>query len=454
MFSRLFTVIMIFITVGIMPAKAWMFTQNNISYTTLDESTATVTGCDKSLVDAVIPETVDYDGTTYTVVAIANNAFNGNSTLETLTAPESIKSTGTNIFFFAKKIREVSLPGVTSLGESAFYLSSVAKVTLGAALTALPKDAFNSCSSLREVDLSNIRNIGRTAFRKCTLDNVDIADGTTLDVGAFQESNIASMTMTGNITLPTGSTAFDKAKVTHLTLIDVNFSGSTNAVNPAVDKLDIYQTLSTPMNIGFTPYQTGAKSIYLDADTKTLESSSSMSPFCNSATLQDVTFGPQATLIKASMFYNCPQLRTVKFSANVTEVEKTAFENCNAITSVECDSPVPPACSPDAFTATAYANATLQVPQASLEAYAAAEGWSKFTNIKGAVSGLEDIATDDNNLVKTDGSRIVFLCSPDTKVSVYTFDGRLVYSGAPRDITPGHGCYIVMIGHHPVRLIL
>lgn len=260
------------------------------------------------------------------------------------------------------------------------------------------------------------------------------------------------MTMTGNIELPASSSSFDNATVAKLTLIDVRFSGSTNAIKPTVDRLEIYQTLSTPMNILFCASK--AKSIYLDADTKTLESSSSLSPFSNASTLQDVTFGPKATVVNTNMFYNCTQLKTVSLSANVTEVNNASFNNCNALTLVECNSLEPPTCSPDAFTSTAYSNATLQVPAASLQAYAAAEGWSKFVNIKGSESGLEDIATDARNLVKTDGAHIVFLCPSETQVSVYSFDGRLIYSGQPRDLTPGHGCYIVMIGHQPVRLLL
>ncbi len=448
--NRFFATAVFMAVAGVLSAHAWIFTQDKIVYQTIDDATVTVDGCDASLVNVVIPSSVVYKEKTYEVVSISERAF-ASSSIETLTAAKSVVELGSQAFFLASSLREVSLPGLTTMGEGAFYLSGVGKVVLGDKLTALPKDAFNSCKSKLEVNLSHIETIGATAFRKCVMDNVEIHDGTTLEKAAFQECNIGSMTISGTINLPNGSFVFDRGKVAQLTLVDVDFSSSRDAVNPAVEKLEILQKDRSAMNIGNVPYTTKAKSIYLDIDMETLEMSS-VSPFGNSSALQEVVMGPRVKTLISNMFYNCSKLGTVVMSASMTEIGRGAFTGCNSIGLVECNAAEPPVCASDAFTSTVYGTAQLKVPEGCREAYAAADGWSLFTHIEGTLSGIGNVDIEGDCTVKVAGGRIIFDCPAGSVVAVYSVDGRLVYQGPACDLMPGRGVYIVRVGRHSVRV--
>ena len=82
------------------------------------------------LTTATIPESVTYNGTTYSVTSIGNSAFSNCSSLTSVTIPHS----------------------VTSIGGSAFASCySLTSVTLGKNLTSIEKGAFSSCYKIQEV---------------------------------------------------------------------------------------------------------------------------------------------------------------------------------------------------------------------------------------------------------------------------------------------------------------
>lgn len=201
------------------------------------------------------------------------------------------------------------------------------------------------------------------------MDVVSISEGTTLDKGAFQESNIASMTIKGKIKLPKTSNVFDKAKVETLTLIDVDFSDNVNAVNPTVVNLNILQEDNDNIILGNTPSKSGAKKCYIDAN---IQKPKSVSPFSNSDYLTELSFGPKVKVIFETMFYSSPKISVVKLSDGLEEIEHSAFSDCNGIVHVECPAALPPLCAPTAFTDMVYKSAELQVPAESKDSYAAA----------------------------------------------------------------------------------
>ncbi len=78
----------------------------------------------------VIPASVTYNGTTYSVTSIGNSAFYECSSLTSVTIGNS----------------------VTSIGDGAFqYCSSLTSVTIGNSVTSIGYDAFYYCSSLTSI---------------------------------------------------------------------------------------------------------------------------------------------------------------------------------------------------------------------------------------------------------------------------------------------------------------
>ncbi|MBO7119236.1 MAG: leucine-rich repeat domain-containing protein [Bacteroidaceae bacterium] len=88
-------------------------------------STATVTYRDQNYNsysgDVVIPESVTYNGKTYSVTSIGYRAFSDCSSLTSITIPNSVGYIGTAAFMFCSSLTSITIPeSVTSIGNYAF----------------------------------------------------------------------------------------------------------------------------------------------------------------------------------------------------------------------------------------------------------------------------------------------------------------------------------------------
>ena len=75
-----------------------------------------------SITTAIIPAIVTYQGTTYDVTAIGNDAFEYCDSLTSIDIPNSVTSIGGYAFRFCDGLTSVTIPNsVTSIGNYAFY---------------------------------------------------------------------------------------------------------------------------------------------------------------------------------------------------------------------------------------------------------------------------------------------------------------------------------------------
>ena len=101
----------------------------------------------------IIPETIAFDGTTYSVTPIGDGAFANHSGLTSVTIPNSVTSIGNYAFFNCSGLTSVTIPNsVTSIGEFAFaYCSGLTSVTIGNSVTSIGDSAFKDCSGLTKL---------------------------------------------------------------------------------------------------------------------------------------------------------------------------------------------------------------------------------------------------------------------------------------------------------------
>ena len=141
-------------------AKAYNFEVDGICYN-INGSNVTVTyksaNYNSYSGDIVIPNSVTYNGTSYTVVSIGDWAFYGCSGLTSVSIPNSITSIGSSAFYCCYSLASITIPNsVTSIGSQAFTLCrSMSSVTIGKSVTSIGDRAFGGCSDLTSIQVVN-----------------------------------------------------------------------------------------------------------------------------------------------------------------------------------------------------------------------------------------------------------------------------------------------------------
>ena len=127
--------------------------------------------------------------------------------------------------------------------------------------------------------------------------------------------------------------------------------------------------------------------------------------FYDCGSLTDLTIGNSVTSIGKFAFWRCEALTSVTFPQSVTSIGACAFCLCDGLQRITCMPTVPLNIDSNCFmsySVSIYDQATLFVPNESLEAYRAHEEWGRFTHIvpfigagPGDVNGDGRIAIDD-----------------------------------------------------------
>lgn len=112
-----------------------------------------------------------------------------------------------------------------------------------------------------------------------------------------------------------------------------------------------------------------------------------------------------------------------------------------------------PALSDDSFTAVAYEEAILYVPDGSEQYYAESEGWKNFKTILPVSQAGTDGIESDFISVRVSGSSLIVSGSEGEEIDVYKADGMKIYEGNDSVINlPSSGIYIVRVGKNTFKV--
>ncbi len=136
----------------------------------LDSSTKTATVVQGSYSGYIyIYSYVTYEGVTYTVTSIGENAFR-NSDITDVWIPNTVTSIGKCSFGACSSLNYITIPGsVTEIGPAAFYgCSALKNVILPSGLKQIDENLFWGCTSLTSVTIpAGVTKIAEEAFREC-----------------------------------------------------------------------------------------------------------------------------------------------------------------------------------------------------------------------------------------------------------------------------------------------
>ncbi len=100
---------------------------------------------------------------------IGEYAFANCPKLVEITLPETVKSLGAGAFSSCKKLESINLSNtVKEMGKRVFEETALKKIRIPDGVTVINNYSFQHCTSLTEVDLNNVEEVGSCAFEGCT----------------------------------------------------------------------------------------------------------------------------------------------------------------------------------------------------------------------------------------------------------------------------------------------
>ena len=352
--------------------------------------------------DVVIPSTLTYNGTTYSVTSIGEQAFYYCSGLTSVTIPNSVTSIGNREFSACSSLNSInvasgnthysSIDGVLyNYVQDTLIKCPGAKtsVTIPIGVTFIGEQAFRGCRGLTSVTIPNsVTSIGEVAFSDCSgLTSVTIGNSVT-SIGDYVFSGCSGLTSVtiGNSVTSIGDGAFYYCS--GLTSINVA-SGNTHyssidgvLYNYVQDTLMQCPCAKTSITIPNSVTSIGEHAFENCSDLTSVTIPNSVTSIGGSAFwccrgLTSVTIGNSVTSIGEDAFYNCSGLTSVTIGNSLTSIGYRAFYECLNLSSLISLATVPPTIGNEAFP---YPNiCTVTVPCGSLAAYTASTCyWSVY----------------------------------------------------------------------------
>lgn len=310
----------------------------------------------KNLETVMLPETLE---------SIGALVFRDCTSLRECNFPQSLKTIDDMAFYncTSLSIEDVSLPNLTSLGQNAFYGVKIKKMVLGKEDETLTLPAgttstqnYGDKSVLKEVELHGVTSIPKLTFRGYALASIKFPQNvTSIAYSAFH----GCQKLTGEMNFP---------NITTIPAETFYNTGITSIKAPLVTSI-----------LGGNAADSGAFSSCksLRSASIPLVSSIGGKAFISCSALESVEL-PSVNSISYQAFYGCSSMKRVDIGEGITEIGYMAFDGCNQVESFICRAVTPP----QLTTPSPLPNngCPIYVPDASVEAYKNASGWSAYAD--------------------------------------------------------------------------
>lgn len=297
------------------------------------------------------------------VTEIPANAFASCKNITDITLPDGVTQIGDRAFDLCSKLTNISFSeGLTSIGKYAFNQCSLKTIKLPNSLTSIEKGAFMMCLNLTDIIFSDgLETIGEQAFSYCYgLTEISLPESITTigDYAFIYCNNLFKVTVPNNITY-LGKTVFGACY--NLS----SFSGQYTTSDHRC--LIVNGRLAAFAPKGLTEY-TIPDGVTTIGD----------NVFFGCTNLTRITIPHGVETIAFQAFRECSGITEITIPESVTTVKEGAFCTCKSLTTVYCKPIVPPALEVNIFSESPIG--VIHVPQASVEGYKSADGWSEYAN--------------------------------------------------------------------------
>ena len=309
--------------------------------------------------DIVVPETVTYEGITYTVTAIGEIAFGGcEGDLNSVIVPSTVTTIGESAFASSPRLHTVILPNsIVSFGPGAFARCyGLTSLRLPEGITALSERMFFDCMGLTTIEIPSTVN--------------------RLEKSVFEMSSITAITIPESVTY-IGEKAFEHCE--KLTSIDL--PNSVTEIGPRAFYYCLeLQSAHLPETLEVIPESLFERCPSLSSiDIPSTVTEIGASAFCYTG-IEEMVIPDGVQSIGDEAFLGCSRLSSITLSSHLNGISAGLFQDCTALQSVTVPQSVI-AIFPNAFKQSGVASVTFEGSLDGLGNYA----FSGCTNLRSIV---------------------------------------------------------------------
>ena len=342
------------------------FTADGLTFTVVSEDPAEVsvkaTNTKTISGEVVIPSTITNNGQTYSVTSVDNSAFSSASSITSISIPQTVTEIGSYAFMSCTNCQSINIPdNVTTIGEGAY--SNLVKI----AAFSISED--NEYYTVVDGALYNKNKNRIIAYPGGKTDaNFDIPVGVdTVSINCFLNNKYLE-----SVTIPDGVTYIMMRAFKGINKMkSVSLPGSLKTYGNGA--FSDCKSLTEILTNGSFYSEDGV--LYNTPKTNLIQ---------YPAGKTDVEFVAPSTLTKiaAYAFNGCSTLQSITIPAGIDQINDYTFYNCSGLTKFVNLNPTPQSVGEGAFNSAKLSNVILYVPASSKTAYASADIWKTFKEIR------------------------------------------------------------------------
>ena len=297
-----------------------------------------------------------------------NNVFKGNTNIvsfdelqyfTSLTYLNGASSNQTGEFNGCTNLVSITFPSsLTTIGGHAFYRCSSLESALGGTLTYIGYASFRDCSSLLDIDLTNVTSIEGNAFNGADLSGYTLNMPYLASLGgaSFEQTNIVAIQSLGSITT-TPDPAYGRGPFGYCTSLVsavipstcgyINrycFVGCTSLTsvtfNSQAFSVDNYafngctSLASANLNYATSVGEYAFKNTALTSVNLSSCTAINRAAFYGCSSIASLTLNSALTAIGREAFNGCISLTSLALPINLTSIVQNAFYNCTSLATV------------------------------------------------------------------------------------------------------------------------